>query len=377
MRSVSRPLRHLAAFVMVLFLVPAAPAWAGRLVATGHDADLHCAGGTDATGPQCHYLKVVVSYVRAGAPDPSKPVLVLDNHGLAAVKALDNAFGVGAVPRVVMDPSSPAFAGTPINTASYSALLVASDASCGGCDLNQGGTTSDSAAINARAADIAAFFNAGGGIVALAGAGHGGASGADNTYYQFVPLPLGGAPVSPPFKLTAVGSGLGLLDPVSGSDINCCATHNSFALPPAGSALTVAENDSMGLAETLVAEGAIKGGTIVKPPPPAGGLPPAFGPTGVIDIPSSKRCLSKRHFKIHIRNRRGLTYVQATVFVNKKQVGVIRGRQFSSGVDLRGLPAGTFSVKIIVITTTGQVITGTRTYHTCRKRLPFLGPPRL
>jgi hypothetical protein len=56
---------------------------------------------------------------------------------------------------------------------------------------------------------------------------------------------------------------------------------------------------------------------------------------------------------------------------------VIRGRQFSAGVDLRNLPAGTFVVQITVITTNGRIINGTRTYHTCRKRLPFLGAPRL
>jgi hypothetical protein len=113
-------------------------------------------------------------------------------------------------------------------------------------------------------------------------------------------------------------------------------------------------------------------------PPPSTKLPPAFGKNGVIGIPSAKRCLSKRHFKIHVVRRKGLTYTEAIVFVAMKQVGVIRnGPRFAAGVDLRNLPAGTFQVKITVITTSGQVIAGTRTYHTCRKRLPFLGPPKL
>ena len=54
-----------------------------------------------------------------------------------------------------------------------------------------------------------------------------------------------------------------------------------------------------------------------------------------------------------------------------------RKGQFSAPINLRGLPAGTFPVKITVITTTGSIISGTRTYHTCRKRLPFRGAPRL
>ncbi len=117
---------------------------------------------------------------------------------------------------------------------------------------------------------------------------------------------------------------------------------------------------------------------VTAPPPSAGpATPPAFGPTGVIQIPASRACLSRRHFKIHIRKYRGLVYEQAIVFVNRRRVGVIRGRQFTAGVDLRNLPAGTFAVQITVITTSGRIITGTRTYHTCAKRLPFLGPPRL
>src|SRR5436305_1073670 len=65
-------------------------------------------------------------------------------------------------------------------------------------------------------------------------------------------------------------------------------------------------------------------GVTAPPPsagPPAGSLPPAFGPTGAIQIPSSRACLSRRHFKIHIRRYRGLTYEQAIVFVNRRRVG--------------------------------------------------------
>ena len=54
-----------------------------------------------------------------------------------------------------------------------------------------------------------------------------------------------------------------------------------------------------------------------------------------------------------------------------------RAGQFSAPINLRNLPAGTDQVKITVITTSGSIISGTRTYHACRKRLPFHGPPRL
>jgi hypothetical protein len=120
-------------------------------------------------------------------------------------------------------------------------------------------------------------------------------------------------------------------------------------------------------------------------PPPATsttpkGPPTAFGRNGIIQgLPSNKICLSKRHFRIHIRRYPGITYVEAIVFVNKHTVSVTRSRSgpFSAPIDLRGLPAGTFPVKITVITTTGSIISGTRTYKTCHKKAGFHGNGRL
>ena len=269
----------------LMVVLPAAAAQAGRLIVTGHDTDLHCGGGG---GSQCHFVEVATNYVRAGAPDPTKPVLVLDNDeanggggNYDVVRALDNAFGMGVVPRVVFEPQSAEWAAEPLTTDRYSAIIVASDYQCGGCDLNppQPGvddSTADSDAINARKADIEAFFNAGGGIFANAGGVHGDgdpSSGAD-VYYNFVPIPVGGVEVTSPFCLTSEGQALGFEDQEcpdeskrSGTrdDINCCATHNSFAEPAAGTALKVSERDAANFPETLFAEGIISGGQIVTP----------------------------------------------------------------------------------------------------------------
>ncbi len=80
-------------------------------------------------------------------------------------------------------------------------------------------------------------------------------AGAENraTYYASVPIPATAVAVAAPFTITPVGAGLGLTD----ADANCCATHNSFSLPPPGSALQVAETDTAGNAETLIAAGAV------------------------------------------------------------------------------------------------------------------------
>lgn len=123
------------------------------------------------------------------------------------------------------------------------------------------------------------------------------------------------------------------------------------------------------------------GGMIVAGPPatapaPPKVLPPAFGKNGLLQVPSNAKCLSKRHFKIHVRKIRGLTYVTENVFLGGKSVGQVSGPRLAAGVDLRGLPQGTFTIKIVVVTGDGRVIQGTRTYHTCaKKRLP--GHPHL
>jgi hypothetical protein len=359
--------RLVLAITVLVSACAAAPAQAGRAIVTGHDADLHCAGSSSPIENQCHYFKVAVDFVRAGS---SKPVLVLDRGGLKVGKALDLAYGIGMVPRTVVDPRAPEFKTTALSVANFSAIIVASDSTCGGCDLNDSSATPDSDAINARAAEFAAFYNDGGGIFALAGADHGDGSAPDDTYYKFLPITVGGVAVTQPFALTAEGKALGFTDGTGGTpdDINCCPTHNSFELPAAGGALKVAETDSMGKAETLFAEGSISGGTFTPTAVPKT-PPPAFGPTGVITgLPSAKKCLSRRSFRIRIRERRGRKYETVLVFVNGKRVAVRRGARVTAPVDLRGLPKGRFTVKISVITTRGEIITGTRKYRTCAKK---------
>ena len=101
----------------------------------------------------------------------------------------------------------------------------------------------------------------------------------------------------------------------------------------------------------------------------AGAKPSAFGPNGIVTgMPSTRRCVSRRSFRIRIRERRGRKYTTAQVFVNRKQVAVRRGKRITAAINLRGLPKGRYTVKIVVVTTTGEIITGTRRYRTCTKK---------
>jgi hypothetical protein len=348
----------------VLLALPG-QASAGRLVATGHDADSHCSGYDG--GGQCHFVQVAAGYVRGGAPVPSRPLLVLDcSPGGNVSKALANA----AVPgphQVVCPTANPAaFSGLPLTTASFSGLVVGS--SIDALSL------ADTAAINARKADIATFFNQGGGILAFAGDVNG--DDPADTYYQFAPIGIGGKAVVSPFRLTQEGQALGFHDSRNGigtnDDINCCPTHNSFQEPPPGSALQVAERDSSvpPAPETLFADGTISGGQIIKKP------------AGVIGLPSNRKCVSRRKFRIRIRQPGGIQIQTALVFLNGKKVRVLTRKVFQrkrkvASINLRGLPRGRFTVRIVVLTSEGKTLRGTRKYRTCTKKRKSKRPPRL
>jgi hypothetical protein len=215
-------------------------------IATGHDMDFHCGFGDT---EECEYLKIVVNQVRAGS---TKPILALDEGGTSS-----STSEIAEVPTALVDAG---FTGegevTTVNPANatefnavefvdkeghpnYSAIITASDEGCGGCDNNEAGENN----INARAKDFETFFDAGGGILALAGATR------FETYYNFVPLKIGATFVSPPFTVTPFGASLGITEAMA----NCCATHNSFTIP--AEPFQVLETDTIGNAETIGAFG--------------------------------------------------------------------------------------------------------------------------
>jgi hypothetical protein len=361
------PYTAVALAAIAACLVLPGSAFGGRIVATGHDADSHCSG-VDGPG-QCHFVQVAVNYVRGGAPTPSRQMLLLDcSPGGNVAKALVNA-GVGGTHQTVCPTANvAAFNAIRLTTGSYSAILVGSS--------SDSLSLADSAAINARKADIAAFFNQGGGILAFAGDFNG--DDPADPYYQFIPIGIGGKQVASPFRLTPDGQALGFQDSVNGigtnDDINCCPTHNSFQEPAAGSALKVAERDSSvpPAPETLFAEGTISGGTIVNKP--------GFG--SVVGLPSNRKCVSRRKFRIRIRQPGGIQIQTALVFVNGKKVKVLTRKVFRkkrkvANVNLRGLPKGVFKVRIVVLTTEGTTLRGTRKYRTCTKKRKSKKRPKL
>lgn len=85
---------------------------------------------------------------------------------------------------------------------------------------------------------------------------------------------------------------------------------------------------------------------------------------------ASPLCTSKRDITIHIQNVKQFGLVSAVVSVDGKAARTLSGRRLTTGIDLVGLPKGTFTVSIVARTKSGRTLHGKRVYHTCHTRLP-------
>ena len=85
----------------------------------------------------------------------------------------------------------------------------------------------------------------------------------------------------------------------------------------------------------------------------------------IVGLPSTRRCVSRRSFSIRVKAPRGVKLTSATVFVDARKVAVRRGVKLTAPVNLKGLPKGRYSVKIVLKLASGKQVTGTRRYRTC------------
>jgi hypothetical protein len=99
--------------------------------------------------------------------------------------------------------------------------------------------------------------------------------------------------------------------------------------------------------------------------------PPVVDPTGealadALGLPSARRCVSRRRFRIRLRAPHGARVVSAVVRIKgRKPVRVRGGRRTTAPVDLRGLPKGKFKVRVRVRASNGRTYKSSRTYRTC------------
>jgi hypothetical protein len=82
---------------------------------------------------------------------------------------------------------------------------------------------------------------------------------------------------------------------------------------------------------------------------------------------SARACTSRRAFKIRINPPRGVRFTKVTVRLNNRLISVRRGKRVTAAVNLRGLPRGRFTLRVVATTARGRHISRTRHYVTCVK----------
>jgi hypothetical protein len=83
-------------------------------------------------------------------------------------------------------------------------------------------------------------------------------------------------------------------------------------------------------------------------------------------LPGNHMCLSHRSFKIHLHDPKNDPLKKVLVILRGRPTVVVRrGHTLVSTIDLRGLPRGTFTVKIRATTVLKHHLSSSRTYHTC------------
>lgn len=88
-----------------------------------------------------------------------------------------------------------------------------------------------------------------------------------------------------------------------------------------------------------------------------------------VTLPSNHMCLSHRSFKIHLHDPKNDPLKKVLVTLRGRPTVVVRrGHTLISTIDLRGLPSGTFTVKISATTILGHHLSSSRTYHTCKPK---------
>jgi hypothetical protein len=96
----------------------------------------------------------------------------------------------------------------------------------------------------------------------------------------------------------------------------------------------------------------------------------AAGSKERLTLPSAKKCLSVRLFKIHLADPKYDPLKTVTVILKGRRIPTSRqGKFIVAIINLKKLPKGAFTIKIHATTILGHKLTITRKYHTCMKKI--------
>ncbi|HTD07902.1 MAG TPA: hypothetical protein VK680_03335 [Solirubrobacteraceae bacterium] len=98
----------------------------------------------------------------------------------------------------------------------------------------------------------------------------------------------------------------------------------------------------------------------------------------VVSLPSAKKCFSGRKFNIHIHDSKYDPFKTVVVTLRGHKLKIVhRDSTYVATVNLKGLPAGAFTIKIKATTFRGNQVSGKRTYHTCAAKPKKSKPAKL
>jgi len=230
----------------------------GSVFLTGHDPDFHATLGGNTTGARNINTAAVDfvmdpvrnTFVAAGV---NKFMFVESSIAPPGGHTVGNAgiIASGYVDGTDYDRHDAGTLGGALDDlgTTYSAIVIASD--FGGLL-----TQAELDILNARAADIISFLNAGGGLYAMAESNGGSGLTPNGGHFGYLPFVVVSAPLGQTEignTVTPFGAGLGLAD----ADVNGNASHNIFTET---SGLTIVDIDSAGNILSLAARGEINPG---------------------------------------------------------------------------------------------------------------------
>ena len=89
-----------------------------------------------------------------------------------------------------------------------------------------------------------------------------------------------------------------------------------------------------------------------------------------LTLPSTKKCLSLRLFKIHLADPKYDPLKNVSVTLKGRKIATSRkGKYVVAMINLKNLPLGAFTIKIHTTTVLGHHLSASRTYHTCIKKI--------
>ena len=250
--------RTLAPALAGLSLMVSLPAWSGPIFLTGHDPDFHAQSSVGAQ----NLLRAGLGFATGGAYANSARKFLWVESFLAPtaghLRGEDGLNAIGLTLGVEYDWVNASGLAT-VDFSQYEAIGVAS--SFGGML-----TRAELDGLIARSADIAAFVNAGGGLMALSECAPRSGFCLDDTLgtnpslFGFLPVAVTSVNTAAPYSLTSAGAAM--FPTLTNSDMND-PTHNSFG---AVGGLTVVDTDAAGIATTLAGNVTIRPGGFVPEP---------------------------------------------------------------------------------------------------------------